>query len=266
MKWTKRLKWLRLSKVIIPIALAISLVFTGFSVYANEAENFVVRIDDSTAAQIALALKDDLSDATSRLYIPVEGRYTNATWSPNNKKYDPTVFGSQLPDDIAKYEGVHPVYLKKNTIAFYSFSFWLINVGHGAVDIDMSFDIDSMVTANNKLNYHIDDAVRIMLIDGNKEDNVLLSQNNYSIYKKAEKNEENERYVQQHVEYNNDNVYNFISDQCVMERKGDMGFRSFPAGAKHRFTVVIWLEGWDVECVDAIWPESLKMSINFSAH
>ena len=260
MRWIKRLKWLRISKIVIPIALAISLVFAGFSVYAHEAEYFVMRINDNEGVNLALTMNRDLSGQSSVLRVPVLGGYDNATYEPDKAvTYDPSRYYSinQLPDDIAKHDGVHSVLEARNRLLFYSFSFWLVNNSGRAVDVDMKFNIDSMVVNNKSSDIHIDDAVRVMIV----EDEPLLSDNTYVVYKKPEKNEENQKRLDDTVKYGN--IVNFVSDSCVFYREGDLGIRNMAGGATKRFTVVVWLEGNDAECIDAIRGDSLKMSIDF---
>lgn len=262
---------MRASKIIIPIALAISLVFAGFSVYAKEAEYFVLRVNNPDGVELALTMNRDLSGQTPSLKVPVRGGYNHATWTPDrNLLYDNRRYGSNLPDDIAKQDGEHSIWESSDRMSFFSFSFWLVNNSKRAVDVDWQMYIDSMTVGSNIQNFHIDDAVRVMVI----EDEPLLSDNTYRIYKKAEKNQENEDLL--HNVYDNDgnrvggidygthNTYNFEED-CVFDRSGDLGIKNFEAGGTRRFTIVIWLEGWDVECVDIIRNESLKMSIDFTS-
>ena len=267
MRWTKRLKWIRASKIIIPIALAISLVFAGFSVYAKEAEYFVIRINEGDGVNLALAMERDLSDATPRLLVPVSAKYEDATWTPDKTlKYNPNRFGRNLPDDIAQHDGEHSVYETRGRYSFYSFSFWLINKSNRAVDVDMRMNIDSMTVGSNDMDFHIDDAVRVMVMEGEP----LLSDNTYTIYKKAERTEEAEKELTETLKaydgYDNDKTVSFESDICIFNREDDWGYRSLAAGDTIRFTIVIWLEGWDAECIDPIISETLKMSIDFTGH
>lgn len=267
MRWTKRLKWIRASKIIIPIALAISLVFAGFSVYANEAEYFVLRVSNNDGVNLALAMERDLSDATPRLLVPVSGGYNHATWTPDSEvMYHNNSYGYKLPNDIAQHDGEHSIYEAKGRYTFYSFSFWLINKSNRAVDVDMRMNIDSMTVGSNDKDFHIDDAVRIMVVEGEP----LLSDNTYTIYKKAEKTEAAEKELTETLKtekgYDNNKTIAFESDICIFNREGDWGYKSLPAGDTIRFTIVIWLEGWDPECIDPIRSETLKMSIDFTGY
>ena len=271
MRWTKRLKWIRASKIIIPIALAISLVFAGFSVYAHEAEYFVLRINNDNDVKLALTMNRDLSGQTSRLAVPVNGRYEDATYMPDKGfTYDRLVesrYATNLPDDICKRDGEHSVYEYANAYSFYSFSFWLVNNSERAVDVDMKFNIDSMtVGADNYSDKRIDEAVRIMVVEGEP----LLSEQSYIIYKKAERNEEEEQALTERLNewscYDNTKTIPFESSSCVFNRTGSLGFPNMAEGETKRFTIIIWLEGHDFECEDAIMGDSLRMSIDFIGH
>lgn len=269
MKWTKRLKWIRLSKVIIPITLAISLVFAGFAVFANEAENFVIKVDDGGGVSLALTYNEDLSEQTDHLTVPVLGHYTDVTWDPSagaQLSYDPDAYAENIPDDIALQEGVHSVFKKEEVISFFSFSFYLVNNSNRAVTVSMTVDIDELVTGSNKEDFHLDDAVRFMLIDGKHR---LSEQASTAIYKKPEINDEEEEILRENTKaYSYYPIMDFAGSRRIVERDGQYTLNpgTVEDGSNvQRFTVVIWLEGWDRECIDAIRPESMKMSMNFTA-
>lgn len=245
--------------MVIPLALAISLVFAGFAVFAREAENFVVRVSTPEDVRLALTYNRDLTNQTSRLVVPINGRYEDETFIPNpNELYGTKQYSYNLPDDIAKYDGVHTVYEDKNQIAFFSFSFYLVNNSDRAVDVDITLNIDELVVSDKNGAHHVDGAVRVMFIEGEP----LLTENTYTVYKKYEASEEDEEPLKE-VAYGN--VVPFLSDICVFKREGDMGYKNMAPGdeGKLRFTVVIWLEGWDVDCIDEVRYDSMKMSMDF---
>lgn len=261
MRWTKRLKWMRISRIVIPIALAISLVFAGFTVVAHEADNFVIRINNEEDVKLSLTLNRDLSEQTSRLVVPVGGYYEDVTYTPDKSLlYDSARYYDNLPDDIAKHDGIHNVYWGQNELAFYSFSFWLVNNSARAVDVDMRMNIEEITIGSNTSDMHIDQATRVMVVEGEP----LLSDGGYTIYAKPEISEEEQTKLDNTTAYGK--TVPFVSDLCIMEREGDLGYRDFAAGETKRFTIVIWLEGNDRECWDDILTESLKMSLDFIGH
>ena len=260
LRWTKRLKWLRISKIIIPLALAISLVFVGFSVYADNAQNFIVRIDGEDEVKLSLTLERDLTNQTSVLNIPFEGSQTAATFvpptgNPDDNNYDVC----NIPNDIASFDKVTYGKNNSNEITFSACSFYLVNNSDRAVDVDMKMNIDGIMTNGNNAGIHIDDAVRVMLIEGEPS----LSDNTYTVYSKPERTQENKDSLIAHAPYSA-NTVDFVSDTCVMERSGDNAIKSLGAGKSVKFTIVFWLEGWDAECSDVIRGEMLKFSVDFT--
>ncbi|MDE6849763.1 MAG: hypothetical protein K2J54_00390, partial [Clostridia bacterium] len=261
MRWTKRLKWIKASKIIIPIALAISLVFAGFSVYANEAENFVLRTEGDP--DVKLSLSFDKVNKTSVLYAPASGAYTNVSFDPDNLYlYDPMPGKRQvdLPNDIACHDGVHSCYNDIGQVLFYSFSFYLHNDSDRAVDVDMLMYNDGIVTKpSNDSGYHVDDALKIMLIEG---EDTLLSDKTYLIYSKPESSEERQKVLYDNIKYE-DNIVPFYSNEILINRSGDNGYRAMKSGEIKKFTLCIWLEGWDEDCNDPILVEKMKLSMDF---
>ncbi|MGN1103394.1 MAG: hypothetical protein ACI4QI_00830 [Candidatus Coproplasma sp.] len=274
MKWSRRLKWIRVSKIVIPIALAISIVFAGFSVFANEAKNFVVDINYDENIKLSLTYNEDLTDLTDHLDVPVLGKYKDVTWDPStgkNLQYATMGYGMNLPDDIAMQEGVHTVFAGKDIVSFFSFSFYLVNGSNRAVDVEISINIDEVVTGYNDENIHVDDAIRVMLIEGKQ----LLSESagNAVVYKKDEISREEEDILADKTKAYSSLFppKSFASNTCVM--KNDEWYfpcRLAPGSVTDRsnvkrYTVILWLEGYDRECVDAILPESMRMSMSFNA-
>ena len=131
-----------------------------------------------------------------------------------------------------------------------------------AVDIDMELNIDELVVSDKNSAHHVDGAVRVMLIEGEP----LLSDKTYMIYKKEEANEEDQKHLDEFVTYGKENTARFLSDRCVLKRTGDTGYKSVGKGETLRFTIVIWLEGWDVDCIDEIRNDSMKMSLDFTGY
>lgn len=273
MKWEKRLKWIRISKIVIPIALAISIIFAGFSIFANEAKNFVIDVNYDGSMRLSLTYNEDLTDLTDRLEVPVLGKYDDVTWTPNtdpNRYYDKINYWDNLPDDIAMQDGVHSIFSFDGVVSFFSFSFYLVNNSNNAVDVDISIDIDEMITSDNTENIHIDEAVRVMLIEGKS----LLSSDeckaNSVIYKKKEISEQEEEELNGRIDYSSYTIKNFETNRVMQNDDYYFPCTLAPASVTDRsnvkrFTVIIWLEGWDRECIDAIFPESMKMSMTFKA-
>lgn len=241
-----------------------SLIFAGFTVYGHEAEYFVINAGNNSDVKLSLTLNRDLSEQTSRLIVPAGGYYEDVTYNADDIfYYDSHANADNLPDDIAKQDGVHNVYKTKNTISFYSFSFYLVNNSERAVNVDYSLTIDSIVI-NPDASCHVDEALRVMFI----EDEPLLSDNTYTVYQKknkpVEEMTESEREYFESINYGN--VLDFESENCIFSRTGLLGINNFPVGATKRFTIVLWLEGNDPECINEIFGERLKLSLQFNGY
>lgn len=259
LKWSKRLVWLRIAKIVVPLALAISLVFVGFTVYADNAQNFIVRIDYDPEIKLSLTLEPDLTNQTSVLNIPIEGSQTASTFvEPSSDSNVTNNNVCDIPNDIASMNKVTYGKNGYNETTFVACSFYLVNNSERAVDVDFKMNIDGLLTNGNTTGKHIDDAVRVMLIEGTP----LLSDGTYTIYSKPERTQENKDNLINYAPYSA-NTVDFVSDTCVFERFGDSGIKNLGVGESVKFTIVFWLEGWDYECTDDIRGEMLKISLDF---
>lgn len=273
-RWEKRLKWLRLSRMVIPIALAISLIFVGFTVYADEAQNFVVRAQQEGEIKLSLTMHRDLSNQTSVLSVPFVGNQTNSSFDPTAIGYEDYLYDPDnnnefnIPNDIAFLEGQHygTRYDEDGTnFTYAAFSFWLVNNSERAVDVDIIMNLDGLVTYNNDYDHHIDDVLRVMVIEGES----LLSGGNYTVYAKAEDPDHpwHEDSVIEDTDYEIPyDTVDFESDSVIFRQEGDMGIRNFQPGATQKYTIVFWLEGWDEQCTNHIFGERAKLSIDFIGH
>lgn len=49
MKWLKRLQMMRISKIVIAVSLALSVIFAGFTIYGNKVGNFIINVSNDGA-------------------------------------------------------------------------------------------------------------------------------------------------------------------------------------------------------------------------
>jgi hypothetical protein len=244
-----------------PLLLAVSLVFAGFAVFADEAQNFVVRIKNNDGINLALSVNEDLSNQTAKLLIPSEGNFTGATFDPSTGSLYNVSDTEYSINTVTSGLGGSSVKDRSGDMVYYAFSFYLINNSSRAVDVDITMNIDGVITNDNDSGYHIDDALRIMFIEG---DTTLANNSNaYSIYAKREQSEEDEAALSANTKYYN-NVEYFLNSDTIFERTGDNAVLNLEAGKHRKFTVLLWLEGEDVACDDVLFGEMAKMSINFS--
>jgi hypothetical protein len=258
-KWNKRLKLLRISKIVIPIALAISIIFIGFSVYADDAQNFVIRTKGSEGINLSLSMNSDLSDQTVRLIIPVDGKQTSGSFNAEKGCMYDVLNNEYDINDITNLDGINSGNDYSGDVLYYSVSFYLINNSDRAVDVDMTMNLDGLVTNGDVDGSHVDDVLRVMLIEGTPK----LTDETYTIYAKSESSAEDKAQLIEDAPYSSE-VVDFVSDSIIFERTGDNAVLNLGSGESRKFTIVFWLEGWDPACNEKIYGEMAKMSIDFS--
>ncbi len=133
---------------------------------------------------------------------------------------------SWMPENLDEVDGCH------NGDNYIAYTFYLKNAGENEIDYSSQIDIHAVTKA-------ADNAVRVMVIKNGEE----------TVYAKAQKGSN---------EPEPDTVA-FLSNTQVFKNTTE----GFGSGAVDKYTVVIWLEGNDPECIDDIRGGVVKMSMNF---
>lgn len=144
-------------------------------------------------------------------------------------QYDMTnISGKDLPENIDMINGAHN---GKNYIAY---TFYLINSGEDTISYDYNLYIDNVSKG-------VDEAVRVALyVNGEK-----------TVFGKTKSNG---------TGLERDCDSDFLTSSMVT--KGVV--EGFEPKAKDKYTVVIWLEGNDPDCVDAIIGGTIKFGMDFN--
>lgn len=142
--------------------------------------------------------------------------------------YDMTnISGDDLPPNIDKINGVH------NGDSYIAYTFYLINSGDDTVAYSGEMIMENITNG-------VDEAVRIAVYK-NSEKTVYGKTKSDGTGKESDCDRE------------------FESSSVVMTTKSD----KFSPGAKDKYTVVIWLEGNDPDCLDNIIGGTMKLSMKF---
>lgn len=231
-KVKKREALIRILVIILVILLLFLSIMFACSSYINKAGDFTVTMDkDAFNMGITLSEAKDFANPTRFLSGEKCAAMEECT-------YD------WLPDDIDDIDGSHN---RSNGEEFLAYTFYVKNAGEEDVRYKASIDIESSAR-------EADEAMRVMVFRNGEP----------TIYAKPCKGTSNM------IEPNNNDkgisLYqvdkNFLTNTRVMEVEEDM----FSVGSVDKYTVVIWLEGWDPECVDNIMDGEVKMSMNFHAY
>lgn len=201
---------------------------------------FVISIDD-TATKLGISMADNVEyeNPTSRLLV-----------NPVNKAH-PVTFQDVNFEEAINTDGDLNVTRNNNYIAF---TFYVRNDGN--VTVDVSLDLESL-----EITKKVDSAIRIAII----EDGLVDSENNITmshsvLFMKSEENMDQVTYEM--LSDKKKELYDRFEIRGFKDNDfGDYVFRNFSPGAKKKFTMIIWLEGWDKDCNDSIKQGQLKMNL-----
>ena len=145
-----------------------------------------------------------------------------------NIVYDMTnISGEDLPANIDQINGSH------NGNNYIAYTFYLINAGDDTLSYEGEMVIENVTKG-------VDDAIRVAVYeDGVKQVYGKTKKNGNGIEKDCDKE--------------------FLSSNIVMRTQKD----GFKPKDRSKYTVVIWLEGNDPDCVDAIVGGTIKFGMNF---
>ncbi|MBP5362504.1 MAG: hypothetical protein J6Y71_05710 [Ruminococcus sp.] len=145
-----------------------------------------------------------------------------------NIVYDMTnISGEDLPANIDKINGSH------NGDNYIAYTFYLINCGDDTLSYTGEMNIENVTKG-------VDEAIRIAVYKNGEK----------TVYGKTKSNGTGKE---------SDCDSEFLSSSVVMRTSGD----SFKAKDKDKYTVVIWLEGNDPDCLDNIIGGTMKLSMSF---
>ncbi len=229
-KWDKRLRLTKAANMLIVPLFILSISIIGLTIYSRNVGNFVIRVTEESEA--ILSLSENRSFA--------EGEGKNLLLAQGVSKMRDTTY-TVIPKDITKKDGSNNDD-KRNQ--YLSYSFYLKNIS--SADIGYTAKIEIMETSKG-----VDGAIRVMVeYEGER-----------TIYKKYDEKPfidmigaDNKPY-----EYNYQTT-DFASDTIVYRQHHPI----LRANSQVRYSILIWLEGWDEDCNDSIRDGDIKMEMHFS--
>ena len=142
--------------------------------------------------------------------------------------YDMTnISGNDLPENIDKVNGSH------NGENYIAYTFYLINSGSDTISYEGSMSIENVTN-------DLDEAIRVAIYYNGEK----------TVYGKTKSDG---------TGIEGDCDKEFLTSSVVMRTSSE----DFKAKSKDKYTVVVWLEGNDPDCVDDIIGGTLKLSMNF---
>lgn len=185
----------------------------------------------SSNLELCLSMKENTSDLQTSLTVDgMQGQ-------------DATTFAF-IPSDIT--QGIGNKSDTKNR-TYFAFSFYLINRSERDVSYEMTVNV-SENSSQALLN-----AVRVMVIEGEK------STSEGDIYARPEASDEARNHLAEKTEYT---TQPFVSNTVVCKRQSS----GLEKDGKIKQTLVVWIEGNDMDCNDSILATSLTMDLSITAY
>lgn len=229
--------WMKILPAIIALLVIIVVVVYIVAVLYNKFGSFTVMVNKYDGAEFGLTLSENRQfyNRTSRLNSKASEEITN-------------ISGSTLPQNLDTDVGGIKHHVGDNFVAY---TFFLTNKGEKTYDVDYEMIIVNMTK-------EIEEAVRVRLyIDGVPTD--------FARPRKNASADGVERTGKDAADFEKEPVFCdelFYNDRVVTEGI----FRNYTPELIKRFTVVIWIEGDDPECVDDIIGGQFKVDMHFSVH
>ena len=94
-------------------------------------------------------------------------------------------------------------------------------------------------------------ALRVLVVEGDKK----ITQGD--IYAKPETTDEGRKVLEDHTDYE---TQPFESDKMVCKRS----VSNFAQNTKVKHTLLVWIEGWDIDCNETMLASSVRMNISIT--
>ena len=247
-KWTARIRLKRISRYAILCSLVFLLILSGFTLYGDRVGNFTVVLKEDEVNISACLTKNFEKDLTSRFDVP------------GIEYLSPTTY-REIPDSLT-----HGVGIKNDENNKYmAFSFYLLNLTERAITYDFSVEITDELAGTKDDTCKPSDALRILILQESEMDEALEGsaslKTDGNVYARQEDSQEGIEALKA-ANYPDDKVTYFAEGSEIIKREGI----AFETDGIVKYTIVIWLEGYDISCRDELIGGRLKMRMNFNAY
>jgi hypothetical protein len=247
MRWTKRIFLMRISVPIILICAILSFSVIGITIYGNNVGNFVIKVEDPRGIGLALSEVDDFDRGGGSKLLA--GPSLENAW---NTTYADILERAAANDvELAGMEGDYTRIIPSAEAAkhdtFIAYGFYLKNTSEftGSYAMDISMYVETR---------NLSKALRILIITDGRA----------NIYGRASDDGTPINGIQIPDAQNYEvEAFPFVTQDgktVLVEQTANIG-----GGQLIKFTVVMWLEGWDEDCKDNLRGGSIRMDMNFVA-
>lgn len=206
------------------------IIFLTF--YGTQVGNFVIVVEGEYEASVALSATEDYSDSTSRLIVDTSTSLLDADYGMIPTNIEDGIGNKN--DDVGR--------------RYFAYSFYLINTGSASVDYEMTIDLKNTSRS-------LDSAIRIMIIKDGVE----------TVYAKAQ--EKGDHPGEPELVYA-DNLGNVVAETVPFLYDGNVivrqNYEDLEAHQVHKYTVIMWIDGWDLDEADSMIGGAFNVEMNFT--
>ncbi len=195
--------------------------------YGTQVGNFVISIKGMYDAGISLYDNSNEKALTTRLTAAPLGKGVDADYS-------------YIPNDIGSIDGSH----NSEDGRYLAYTFYLVN--SGTIDCDVRMEMSLTETRKD-----IEKILRVLVIkdSDNKQDGIVYA---------APKDDGS-------IESITDGITNYGSTVPFNGNQVfSIDYSDFQVGEVYKFTIVMWLDGWDTDECQEMLGGALKTQVNFS--
>ena len=220
----------KMANMAIAILLLLGIFVVLVTIYGQNVGNFVVAVETRSQVNLALSETIGFENPSSRLAARGVRDLTNTTYIA-------------IPKDIGAHEGgshnddVHRRY--------FAYTFYIKNMSPTVLNYDM------VMTLNHVTN-RADNALRIMVIKNNDERTIYARDPEGHRHANSLIAERDEDY----------DAEPFLSAVTMFQQVQ----LNFERNQINKYTIVMWLEGWDYHCTDAILGSIIRLELQFNGY
>lgn len=224
----------KLANMAIAVLAIIAIIIILITIYGQNVGNFVVAIETSSQLSLSLSETAGFEDPKSRLAAKGVKNQTHATYSDITKDIAIVTRDGSNNDPGRRY---------------FAYTFYVKNASATVLNY-------RMIMTLNHTTLGAEAALRVMVIK-NDESTMYAKPKNSSAGGNVIKEDLTDTDIL--VNYP---VENFISSVTLLQQTE----LNFTRNSVNRYTIVMWLEGYDPECTDDIKGAIMRMELHFEAY
>lgn len=228
-RWPLRLFLKKISWLIIAVTGVALVILIGFSIYGNNVGDLIITVDAKTVRSLSLSETGAFAATDSTTLLSAEGikNIRDSTYS-------------YVPDSIREGNGAKSDKVNNH---YFAYSFYLKNMSNVSIGYAATLKLE-------QVSQKIDEAIRIM---------ILIDEDEPLIYARPKANGDAEELIDD----GNPIKKPYTTQKLIGNEMDVVTQLAVEVDKVQKYTVVMWLEGWDADCNDGIIGGKLSLSLTF---